>query len=220
MRTVSGSRGSLRQAFPLCGELLCGQLNQVGDMPSYLVQVQAGDQVQTGVGRVQRRHGRYPGLEAACGGGEVQPSRIERERINAPEPPGQRRIQATGHAITHVQERHAGKPEQVLAGAGDEVVAAQFVHVYREHPDGLVRVDEYPRAASMCQRGHLGDRQKPAVPIGDQRHRDQHGAVIHSSPVMSGIHRIGIGVREDHLRAAGALGQPHVCDRGEFLGLW
>jgi hypothetical protein len=31
-------------------------------------------------------------VEAARVGGEVQPSRIECERIDAPEPPGQRRI--------------------------------------------------------------------------------------------------------------------------------
>ena len=114
VRTVRGSRGSLRQAFPLRGELLCGQLDQVGDVPSHLVQVQVGDQVQTGVGRVQRRHGRYPGLEAACGGGEVQPSRIERERINAPEPPGQRRIQPSATPSRTYRNATPGSPSRYL----------------------------------------------------------------------------------------------------------
>jgi hypothetical protein len=113
-----------------------------------------------------------------------------------------------------VEEGHPWHAEQVLQRACHEVVAVQFVNVDREHAGRLVGIHEHPRASGVGRVGDLPDREPHTAAVRDGGDRDQAGLLADDRGVVTCAGFI-VG-DETHRRAAAALRQPHVRDRGEL----
>ena len=119
---TSNPRAARRRPCARRGRLICA---------SMAVRAEVVQQLEAGRGRVGVRHRRRPGFEPPRARRPVERVEAERKRVDAAEPAGRQRLEPLDERAAHVEERDAGRTEQVLQRAGHQEVDAERVHVER-----------------------------------------------------------------------------------------
>ena len=129
-----------------------GSAHQTLDLLADDVVADPVEQAQRAERGVGARHRRRAALESVSPVGRpVERVDPERERIDAPEPAGDRRLEALDQVAAHVEKRHAGRREQVFQAAGHHEIDAERVHVDRPRAGPLVVVEQHVRAARVAE---------------------------------------------------------------------